>query len=241
MKNWSRKIWVFLSLFVVLSFLKNTLLGNLNLKEEILGINRYSVEENIQEEETLPVKLDVLGEEDKRNEGVYVPYYWKNGNGLGEGDYLKGYIPSMKGFKEYNTARNLLLTGMNPDPVQYTVKKLLDLAKENTIYYSNGIYNESSFFEWEEESCMKGYSELTSDFIFICDNWINWLGIPVNEKVFVLVNCNIGGESGYCMYEDYTKSYYDSKKVAETSCFGENIEDYLCDYTEYIKLIRFDN
>jgi hypothetical protein len=241
MKNWYRKIWVFLFLFVVLSFFKNTLLGNLNLKEEILGINRYSVEENVLGEELVPIKSNVPKEEEEEKEGVYVPYYWKSGNGSGEGEYLKGYIPGMKGFKEYDTTRSSILMGSGRDSVNYTMRKLLDLARENTLFYSNGIYNESSFFEWSEDSCTKGYSELTTDFIFICDNWVNWLGVPVDEKVFVLVRCNIQGEEGYCMYEDYTKSYYDSKKQGETRCFGENFEEYLCTYAEYIELIRFDN
>ena len=132
-----------------------------------------------------------------------------------------------------------MLLGISEEEKKETNLDSVVIDNSNYIF-SRGIPNSSDYFRWDLNSCSMSYSELLNSNIFLCYNWINWLGVSSEEKTFVLTKCSIDSTEGYCVFEDYIKQYYDSKKLGENRCIGDQKDNYLCNYDDYIKLIEFN-
>ncbi len=171
--------------------------------------------------------------------GVSVPKYWKYSLNNETTDYLEGYIPNIRDFKNYWNLHNNLLYGINPYDYSYTIDEASQYLEKDAQYHkAEGIENETEFFKWDSSQCKEIFSTRLDSYIFLCDNWINWLNIELKDKEFVLVKCNINKKEGYCVYTDYIKTYYTSKNYGESRCFGEN--NLYCDYDKYIKIISLN-
>ena len=106
---------------------------------------------------------------------------------------------------------------------------------ENDAWYhkAEGIENETEFFKWDSSQCKEIFSTRLNSYIFLCDNWINWLNIELKDKGFVLVKCNINRKEVLCIYR-YLKTYFTSKKYGEMMFWRNNL---YCDYDKYLKII----
>lgn len=239
MTKWYLKIWPLVLLTVVFVLVKLFIINPQQLKEEVSTRPEDIGEQKIEEEE-LSIEKAVEESRDKIGiEGVNVPYYWKAGVDTEDRDYLMGYIPSIKEYQEYANLRQSMLIGVSNQEKEEISPSSVIISKDNYIF-SNGIPNSSDYFSWDGDSCSISYSDILNSDIFLCYNWINWLGLPLEEKTFVLTKCSIGSTEGYCIFEDYIKTYYDSKKLGENRCIGDLKDNYLCDYDDYIKLIEFN-
>jgi hypothetical protein len=204
-----------------------------NTATEILGVEDQKIDEGDLIIEKTP-EVDV--------NGVYqvsIPYYWKTGVNIESDDVLEGYIPNIKDFREYFNTKRSILFGSSDRDTEGFVKEGIVLSRGNYIY-SNGIENASTYFEWDEDHCSTIFFTEVESNIFICENWVNWLGNKLSEKTFVLTRCNINSIDGYCVFEDYLKTYYDLRTTAETRCFDQDESQYLCEYEDYINLIEFN-
>lgn len=167
---------------------------------------------------------------------VYVPKHWKYGVNTQSEDYLKGYLPNIRNFKEYWNVHMNILYGSNPFNSNYPIEEILSHFEITSSYYiSEGIENDSTFFAWDYNNCKAIYSNLTNSNVFTCFNWVNWIDINIEDKGFVLVECSLDNKKGYCLFEDYTKVYFENKRYGESRCFGET--DFLCDYEKYLNNI----
>ncbi|HRX43891.1 MAG TPA: hypothetical protein P5059_01415 [Candidatus Dojkabacteria bacterium] len=171
--------------------------------------------------------------------GVLVPKYWKYSINYENPDYLEGYIPNIRDFKEYWNLHNNLLYGINPYDYSYTLDEISQSIENGAQYHkAEGIENETEYFKWDSSQCKEIFSTRLNSYIFICDNWINWLSIELKDKGFVLVKCNLNQKDGYCIYTDYINTYYTSKNYGESRCFGEN--NLYCNYDKYLKIISLN-
>jgi hypothetical protein len=232
------KLWIITPLllisFLVYSHYKDKKAIEENAAVEVLGIE----EQNIDESDLI---IEKSPQETTSNEiyKVGIPYYWKSGINIEEKDPLKGYIPNIKDFRKYFEANWTMLFGTSERNTEeiFTEEVVLD---EGKYIYSNSIENASSYFMWDSESCTEMFfTEVGSD-VFICKNWVNWLGNPLSEKTFVLTRCNINNKSGYCVFEDYLREYYNMKTISETRCFGTDSTEYICEYSDYTDLVEFN-
>ena len=172
-----------------------------------------------------------------QNNETYVPSYWKYGVNTDSQDYLKGYLPNIRNFKEYWNIYINSLYGTTSSYGPFSAEEIFSYFEENNNYRQvNGIKNESSYFKWNKEDCKTFFSSTLNGNIHICKNWVNWTAININDKDFVLVDCELNKTKGYCIYEDYAKIYYNSKRYGESRCFGET--DLYCDYEKYINNIH---
>ena len=240
MKDFPKKIWLIVLFFLLLSLSINLLKEN-HEKEEVLGINNKNIEEIVIEESLNIAKaqLDISNKSVEKNE-VYVPYYWKNGLNVDSKDYLLGYIPSINSFYEYYVSKNKMLLGIDPRKYNYDMEEVMNVVDNREIIFSNCILNESQYFQWEENLCDSFRLDSVGKKIFTCLNWLNWSGIELSNKSFVLTDCSVEDTDGYCLFEEYSEIYYDSKKLGEKRCFQNENEEYLCDYDEYVKQIEYN-
>jgi hypothetical protein len=233
------KLWIIIPLlltgFLLYSRYKTQKRIEENAQMEVLGVE----EQNIKEDE---IVIEETPKEEITDSGEYevgIPYYWKSGINVEEEDPLKGYIPNIKSFRNYYETKNSILLGISERETKQILKESIILEEGNYIF-SNGIRNTSEYFKWDSESCTEFfYIDVASD-VFICDNWVNWLGEPLKEKTYVLTRCNINDKSGYCIFEDYLKEYYNLKTTGETRCFDSDDTEYICEYSEYKNLVEFN-
>ena len=240
MKDFPRKIWLIILFFLLLSLSIN-LLRDKKEKEEVLGMHNRNIEEVVIEENLNIAKaqFDVPNKNTEENE-VYVPYYWKNGINTKLKDYLLGYIPSINSFYEYYVSRNESLLGVTPQKYSYDIEEVIGVLDNEKVIFSNGILNENQYFQWEESLCDSFWLDSIEKKIFTCFNWLNWSGIELSKKNFVLTDCKIKDSEGYCLFEEYSEIYYDSSKLGERRCFQNKNEEYFCDYDKYIKQIEYN-
>jgi hypothetical protein len=239
MTKWYLKIWPLVLLTMVFVLVKLFIINPQQLKDNVSTRPEDIGEQKVLEEELSIEQAVQESEENIGIEGVTVPYYWKTGVDSEDGDYLMGYIPSIKKYQEYANLRQSMLTGVSNREKEEVSLSSITIGNDNYTL-SNGISNSSNYFTWDRDSCSISYSDTLNSDIFLCYNWINWLGLSLEEKTFVLTKCSIDSTEGYCVFEDYIKNYHDSKKLGENRCIGDQRDNYLCDYDDYIKLIEFN-
>ncbi len=170
---------------------------------------------------------------------VYVPQHWKYGVNTQTTEYLEGYVPNIRSFREYWDIHINLMYGINPFTEKFSIEDMLTkFETDNSFYFSKGIENESSFFEWNSENCSTVYSDTLKSSLFVCDTWVNWIPSDLDSKSFVLTSCSLDKENGYCIFEDYLKLYYESKRYGESRCFGES--ELYCDYEKYLDIVSLN-
>jgi len=199
--------------------------------------NSMSIFEDVGYEE-LDIKLETVKKDSKNVIGgkVYVPKYWKYGLNIDNYDYLEGYVPNIRNFKEYWNIHTNIQYGYNPTDQKYSLSEIFNTFENNDISHTTtGILNESSNFSWNDSNCSNFYSTKINTQLFICDNWVNWTGNLITDKYFVLVKCSIDSKNGYCLFEDYIKAYYNNKRYGESRCFGDN--DFYCSFEDYLNNI----
>jgi hypothetical protein len=233
------KLWIIipilLTAFLLYSHYKDTKEIKDNAAVDILGVEEQDIDQ-----EDLLIE-EVPKEEEKENQvyAVGIPYYWKSGINTEIEDPLEGYVPSIKTFREYYETKNSILLGVSEADREDILKENIILEK-GTYIFSDGIKNVSSYFKWDTENCIEMYSTEVESNTFICDNWVNWLGKPLEEKTYVLTRCNINNKEGYCVFEDYLKEYYNLKTTAETRCYGQQNTEYICNYSEYTEIVEYN-
>lgn len=232
------KLWVIIPLlltgFLVYSNYKTQKQIEENAQMEVLGVE----EQEITEDELL---IEETPNEENPDIGVYevaIPYYWKSGINIEEEDPLNGYVPNIKSFRNYYETKNSILFGISKIETEEILKESIILTDDNYIF-SNGIRNASEYFKWDNDSCTEFYYTDVASEVFICDNWVNWLGKSIEEKTYVLTRCNINSKSGYCVFEDYLKEYYNLKTTGENRCFDSDDTEYICEYSDYKNLVEF--
>lgn len=184
-------------------------------------------------------KTEVIISSNTVYKGVSVPKYWKYGVNTESTDYLEGYIPNIRSFKEYWSMTNNTLYGINPYNYVYTLEEIVTHVEKGFHYYvTEGIENDTDFFKWDSSVCKEHYSSKLESNIFLCENWINWLGIELKDQGYALVKCNINEKEGLCMFTDYILTYFNTESYGESRCFGEN--NLYCEYEKYIKIISLN-
>lgn len=232
----------------LLIFLIFFLIGLLIAKSKIIPLSEISLfqvynkyfYENIDTVSTDNIEKVTEEVNSKLIEGkIYVPEYWKYGRNIDTNDYLEGYLPNIRSFKEYFELDNNIKYGLNPYTNTYSLEDIFNQLNKDSIFYNvRGIENESTFFAWDNSKCKSLYSERVNSNIFVCDNWVNWIKLDIEDKEFAFVNCTLGGKVGYCIFEDYVKTYYEINRYGESRCFGES--ELLCDYEKYLNKISIN-
>lgn len=231
MKKLLSFLFVFVILFLLYSegkraFIKARSSARKLQEEQILEDDtKYSIVEKKEKEQTI--------------EGVYVPYYWKTGVPAENSDYLKGYIPNIKDFVEYIKVKDSVLYGSSPSVDEvFDYRSVSYLLEPSNVVFADGIQNAHSYFNWDKENCVIIEEGYLKERIFVCDNWVNWLKHSKKAPLFVLTDCYIEGMSGKCLFSDYTKVFFNKKKVTENRCLSLGQLDF-CDWNKYIKLIKY--
>lgn len=241
MKKLHLKLWILLPIIFILSLFFYSLFRHREyLFGGILGTQSNNIEEKVVEElSPEPIVQDYMGK--KSGETIVrVPYYWKFGIKNDNTDYLQGYIPSIRNFREYfETHREIYSGNKNlKHPLNDTSSSPIKIDSE--YVFSNGIINHSSFFQWDENSCDVVFSQILENNLFLCSNWLNWFNIKSEDKTFVLTECIIEEEVGFCVFQDYLNTYYEMVAFGENRCFGDENSSKFCDYEKYIELIEFN-
>lgn len=205
------------------------------------NIFKIDVEQRVFREEISP-SVTVKPKEKERfatnDTEIFVPSYWKSGyTERDTSDYLKGYIPSISWFKRHFTTYQDMKFGVSKVN-EYNVEEITPLIQRENIFKSKGMLNESVFFGWNSEECKSSYSEVLDNDVYYCKNWLNWLGGQKEQKSYVFTDCKVYGKSGYCVFEDYVRVYYDLNMSSEVRCFGSTSDDYLCNFDNYLSLIK---
>lgn len=222
-------------------------IGILIAKDKIIPSDQFSLFQGYNQDfyENVEIgDMEILKVEDKKSLNsqigiVYVPEHWKYGVNTDTTEYLEGYIPNIRSFREYWDIHLNLMYGINPFKEKYTVEDMLEkFETENSYYLSKGIENETSFFAWDNENCNTVLSDFLNAPLFICNSWVNWISSDLNSKSFVLTNCSFDNQQGYCIFEDYLKIYYESNRYGESRCFGES--DLYCDYEQYLNIVSLN-
>lgn len=199
------------------------------LYENIKSLLGNSVTENISEQDITPLKSIKEVQSTSVIGSIYVPYYWKSGINTTEKDYLKGYVPTLSDFQKYYSTTQSVLYNKKVTATSQEVSKVLN---DVSSYVSvKGIVYSGDFFKWNDVTCSK-----VGEY-FSCPNWINWSGIPSEDKYYVVVECKIDNESGKCIFEDYTKEYYKLQRSTETRCYGSD-NSYYCNINDYLKVLQ---
>ncbi|MBP5204168.1 hypothetical protein J6Z48_00810 [bacterium] len=169
---------------------------------------------------------------------VYVPYFWKYGVNTDKEDYLLGYIPNISTFKAFYKTYNNINYGVLPHN-DYSLENIEEFITKKNIIYSNGIKNSTYYYAWNTSDCKSYKSSNFNETLFVCNNWVNWLGLSLDKKNYVLTKCNIEGTNGYCVFENYIDVYYEINKSSETRCFEDN-DNYYCKLEKYKDLILYN-
>lgn len=215
---------VFITVLAVIAVFKNK--GG--IYEDIKGLLGNGVTENINENEIAPLK-SVKEIKSTTVEGINVPYYWKSGINTTEKDYLKGYVPTLSDFQNFYATTLSVLYSKKITVTSEKGENVLPNASSFTLV--KGIAYDGDFLKWDSSDCVKqnGY--------FVCPNWINWTGIPIADKYYVITECKINGESGKCVFEDYAKEYYTLQRATENRCYGSD-SNYFCNVNDYLKVLQ---
>lgn len=195
--------------------------------------------EEILEDDVIAAIVETEKNEEKNIEGVNVPFYWKGGIPAENDDYLKGYVPSIKGFNEYISVKGSIIYGSSLKAINFpNYESVLPLLENTNTIYVEGMRSEHEYFAWDEERCATLDNSDLGYKIFICDNWVNWMGVENETPMFVLTDCNINNQEGKCVFLDYANIYFQEKKMTESRCLSLEAPDF-CELEEYLKLIKF--
>lgn len=236
------RIFIKLSIFTLFF-----LLGLLIAKNNIISPNQSSLFNGTGKNfnESLDIsEIEIVKVQEKKTTPfisgeIYVPKYWKYGENTNSEDYLEGYIPNIRSFKDYWQIHNNLSYGINPFNYRYNIEEVFNQFETNGIFHKTvGIENESTFFQWNQNECKTYYSNRLNSTVFLCNNWVNWTYLDLINKEYALVECTLEKTKGYCIFEDYIKIYYDSRRYGESRCFGEN--DLYCDFDRYLNIISLN-
>lgn len=233
-----KKILLFLFFFILTILLtKSNTFRNANTT--LLQIYNRDLFEYTNEDRSEILEVPKIESNHLVDGAVYVPDYWKYGKNTQTDDYLQGYVPNIRSFKDYWSIHNNLSYSYNPYNSSYSVEEIFtNFQNTNQIHKTLGIKNESTYFEWDTNECKIFNTTNYNTSLFLCPNWVNWTGIDILEKEYVLVECELEEIKGYCLFEDYVRIYYSTRRYGETRCFGEN--DFYCEFTQYLDIVSLN-